>query len=440
MSVALSEESSNTTPTSAGFSSKYDGAVDATLSKRNDTAASPSSDAPGRRPSTPPLLRPPNGQTFVGHVKSWGNPEIADFLSLYRCDQYTPLFHRNDIDGKVLLDLDMSSLKEIGITKIGDRVKLLSGVRELRKRAARVPPPPPPLSRGVYAANAPAEGSPIPLDHDARVSQVPKRLATALVSKRLQLSRPPPLNLQRPGTSTSPDGALSIASPSSRVVTPKSHHLPNAFKTPGPADPVAAKSTQDPTASLRPPLSRDYRRSPSPNADDGGPVSLGRADAQKHRAGMPRLSDSPHRVDPRTMSPTQRSVREGNAPHPFASALRPDGNKVGSDPQRRPFSRPAHSGSHALAVDPSPRPGQPSLEDLRRHVVKFVNSEDGRTTKLDVSTCTSGVEVLERVLKKFGKGNTGMTSFGADIDNESGRLEVDGWGVFIQSDGPEEGK
>jgi mitogen-activated protein kinase kinase kinase len=77
------------------------------------------------------------------------------------------------------------------------------------------------------------------------------------------------------------------------------------------------------------------------------------------------------------------------------------------------------------------------LEDLRRHVVKFVNSEDGRTTKLDVSTCTSGVEVLERVLKKFGKGNTGMSSFGADNDSESDRLEVDGWGVFVQSEGSE---
>ncbi|BEJ13857.1 hypothetical protein CspHIS471_0310310 [Cutaneotrichosporon sp. HIS471] len=359
MSLALSEESSNTTPTSAGFSSKHDGTTDATLHRRGDLAASPASDAPGRRPLTPPLLRPPNGQTFVGHVKSWGDSEIAGFLSLYRCDQYTPLFHHNDIDGKVLLDLDMSSLKEIGITKIGDRVKLLSGVRELRKRAARVPLPPPPLNRSVYVTNASAENSPIPLEHDTKGSQVPKRLATALVSKRLQLSRPPPLNLQRPGTAPSPEA-------------------------------------------------------------------------------MPWLSDSPHRNDPKAMSPTQRSVRDGNAPHPFASALRADGNKAGPDAVRRPFSRPGHLGSHGMSADPSARPGQPSLEDLRRHVVKFVNSEDGRTTKLDVSTCTSGVEVLERVLKKFGKGNTGMSSFGADNDNENDRLEVDGWGVFIQSGVSEE--
>lgn len=438
MSMALSEESSNTTPTSAGFSTKLEVATDHALGKRNDVLLSPASDMPGRRPSTPPLLRPTAGQTFVGHVKSWGNGEIAAFLSLYRCDQYTPLFHRNDIDGKVLLDLDMSSLKEIGIAKIGDRVKLLSGVRELRKRAARVPPPPPPLNRAVYSSNGPAEGSPIPLELDAKGSQVPKRLATALVSKRLQLSRPPPLNLQRPGPVTSPDGVLPIASPSSRVVTPKSHYLQNAFKTPG-ADPATARSSShEQSASLRPPFVRDYRRSPSPNTDDGSSTSYGRIDVTKHRAGMPRLSDSPHRVDPKAISPTQRSSREGSASHPFASVMRPDGNRVGPEAQRRAFSRPVHVGNHGLAAEPSNRPGQPSLEDLRRHVVKFVNFEDGRTSKVDVSTCTSGVEVLERVLKKFGKWNTGMGTFGADNDSENDRLEVDGWGVFIQAEGAEE--
>lgn len=440
MSVALSEESSNTTPTSAGFASRLEVTADVSLSKRSDAASSPVSDAAGRRPSTPPLLRPSVGQTFVGHVKSWGDGEIAAFLSLYRCDQYTPLFHRNDIDGKVLLDLDMSSLKEIGIAKIGDRVKLLSGVRELRKRAARVPPPPPPLNRGGYSSIGPTEGSPIPVEQDAKGSQVPKRLATALVSKRLQLSRPPPLNLQRLGPVATPDGMLPIASPSSRVVTPKSHHQQNAFKTPG-ADMTAAMSIsqEHSSASLRPPFARDHRRSPSPNTDDGGPASMGRPDTAKHRPGMPRFSDSPHRVDPKTIPPTQRSSREGNAPHPFASAMRHDGSKGGSEPQRRAFLRPVHNGSHTMAMDPSHRPGQPSLEDLRRHVVKFVNFEDGRTSKVDVSSCTSGVEVLERVLKKFGKWNTGMGTFGTDSDAENDRLEVDGWGVFIQSEGAEEG-
>lgn len=435
MSVALSEESSTTTPTSAGFKV----AADSALGKRSDIASSPAS--PSRRPSTPPLFRPSAGQTFVGHVKSWGDGEIATFLSLYRCDQYTRLFHQNDIDGKVLLDLDMSSLKEIGITKIGDRVKLLSGVRELRKRAARVPPPAPPLGRTVYSTNAPAEGSPIPLEQDATGSQVPKRLATALVSKRLQLSRPPPLNLQRPGPIASPE-SLPMASPSSRVVTPKSHHPPIALRNPS-GEPLTAKSSsQEHGSALRPPLAREHRRSPSPNTDNGiTSTSMGLSEPTKTRAAMPRFSDSPHRIDSsiKNLSPTQRSSREGSH-HPFASAVRVDGSKGGPESQRRAFTRPVHGGGHLPTPDSSHRPGQPSLEDLRRHVVKFVNFEDGRTSKVDVSTCTSGVEVLERVLKKFGKWNTGMGTFGTDNDSENDRLEVDGWGVFIQSEGDVEGK
>jgi mitogen-activated protein kinase kinase kinase len=38
--------------------------------------------------------------------------------------------------------------------------------------------------------------------------------------------------------------------------------------------------------------------------------------------------------------------------------------------------------------------------------------------------------VLERVLKKFGKWNTGNVSSEGESDEEGERLEVDGWGVY----------
>lgn len=66
-----------------------------------------------------------------------------------------------------------------------------------------------------------------------------------------------------------------------------------------------------------------------------------------------------------------------------------------------------------------------------RVIVKFVNAEDGTTKKVLISGCTSGVEILELALKKFGKWHTGsLTSFGSDSDDND-RLELDGWGVFI---------
>lgn len=63
--------------------------------------------------------------------------------------------------------------------------------------------------------------------------------------------------------------------------------------------------------------------------------------------------------------------------------------------------------------------------------MKFINSEDGTTRTVNVSSCTSGVEVLERVLKKFGKWGTGATvSTDTESDEDGDRLEVDGWGVY----------
>lgn len=92
---------------------------------------------------------------------------------------------------------------------------------------------------------------------------------------------------------------------------------------------------------------------------------------------------------------------------------------------RGPFS----SGSSANA--------QYSLDDLRRKLVKFVLPDDGHSSTIDVTACTRGIEVLERVLKKFGKGN-----FKNDMEasqTEEGGLLVDGWGVYMDmggEDGP----
>jgi mitogen-activated protein kinase kinase kinase len=72
-----------------------------------------------------------------------------------------------------------------------------------------------------------------------------------------------------------------------------------------------------------------------------------------------------------------------------------------------------------------------SLEDLRKQLVKFINSEDGTTRTVNVSSCTSGVEVLERALKKFGKWGTGTAvTTDTESDEDGDQLEIDGWGVY----------
>lgn len=82
---------------------------------------------------------------------------------------------------------------------------------------------------------------------------------------------------------------------------------------------------------------------------------------------------------------------------------------------------------------------QLSLDDLRRKFVKFVLPDDGHSSTIDVASCTGGVEVLEKVLKKFGRCNP-RSDESLDVSHtEEGGLVVDGWGVYMDmggEDGP----
>lgn len=458
-----SEESSNTTPTSAGFTNSNEG-----FHSRREYATSPSSDvysqARSFRTATPPLLRAPVGHAFTSHVKSWGAPEIASFLSLYNCDTYTALFHNNDIDGKVLLDLDMASLKEIGISKIGDRVKLLGGVRDLRRRAARATPSLTLGASNVTAGLSSAEGNQIAaLENDARGSQVQKRLATALVSKRLQLSRPPPLNLQRHRPQPVADSSMGVAvSPPLRSATPKSLQSQAFSKSLTSAtDSYSVKglpvANGESAATLKLPHSREHRRSPSPVVDETMWASALRPDPKvsdrRQAGGGARFGEVSNRGDNSGMSPTQYFVpgQREESLHPFASASRTNDAQASRDNEQRralarhnlgqtsvskrlsPVELASRFGSSTVARQPK------SLEVLKRSIVKFVNSEDGTTRTVNVSGCTSGVEVLEIVLKKFSKTTSNLGALGVDVDTDNDTLEVDGWGVSIKAASGDEG-
>jgi len=58
-----------------------------------------------------------------------------------------------------------------------------------------------------------------------------------------------------------------------------------------------------------------------------------------------------------------------------------------------------------------------------------------------VGTCAGGVEVLEKILKKFGKGGTrnmDVDGSGDYVHVQEGALSIDGWGVYLgmgQEDG-----
>jgi hypothetical protein len=49
---------------------------------------------------------------------------VGDWLRSINCGQYVDVFRRNHINGENLMDMDQQMLKEMGIKKIGDRVRI----------------------------------------------------------------------------------------------------------------------------------------------------------------------------------------------------------------------------------------------------------------------------------------------------------------------------
>ncbi|KAJ0378838.1 hypothetical protein COL26b_002903 [Colletotrichum chrysophilum] len=82
-------------------------------------------------------------------VKNWDEEKVCDYLRGVKCGEYEKLFRKNHINGENLLELDKDVLKEMGIEKVGDRVRLFLGIKKLRtkayanqKKRNRVRPPP----------------------------------------------------------------------------------------------------------------------------------------------------------------------------------------------------------------------------------------------------------------------------------------------------------
>ncbi|KAF4591614.1 MAP kinase kinase kinase Ste11 [Ophiocordyceps camponoti-floridani] len=68
-------------------------------------------------------------------VKHWDEDRVADYLRSINCADYEKLFRKNHINGENLLELDKEVLQEMGIEKVGDRVRLFLGIKKLRMKA-----------------------------------------------------------------------------------------------------------------------------------------------------------------------------------------------------------------------------------------------------------------------------------------------------------------
>jgi|SRR5688572_2486233 mitogen-activated protein kinase kinase kinase len=110
-----------------------------TLAATGPPAATPSRRAPSK-PSTSQMFASPTESDFSDadgpdSVKNWDEDKVCEYLRSVKCGEYEKLFRKNHINGENLLEMDKEVLKEMGIDKVGDRVRLFLGIKKLRTKA-----------------------------------------------------------------------------------------------------------------------------------------------------------------------------------------------------------------------------------------------------------------------------------------------------------------
>lgn len=88
--------------------------------------------------ATSDYTSPASASSFpLSPVSSWTNQQLRDWLECLHCGAYYRTFEDNHITGDILLECDDSSLRDMGIRKVGDRIRIQQSLNKLRKQAAK---------------------------------------------------------------------------------------------------------------------------------------------------------------------------------------------------------------------------------------------------------------------------------------------------------------
>ncbi|CAL1704526.1 unnamed protein product [Somion occarium] len=461
----------------------------------NGQARSESSTQPGTPTSfsTNISLDPPLGVSFADYLRAWSDNHVARWLTDIKCGHHAQTFKANDIRGDVLLELDQTTLKEMGLVSVGDRIRIVSGVKTLRQKCSS-------SSALSSITNRPRS------DHSRNGSLGENGYGNGRNSgaRRLDSGRPAPLHLTPPADSNNLPRIVRDGQDSSRSNAPPIRPLPQPnsavsssrstlppLPPPPRGQPPQPPNARTPRALHPPPNPLSGRRTPTqPDAPPFTHQPLPPAPASQHltpttqsqgvnwpsydsRQGSggsrtPLRSPSPLPPQPvqtrnnnnrspngtvhgrnasysGTNTPAQTNTPKrpstGNAPHPYAqlpaqqSSLSPIHEAFTSQRAMSTTPPPASANPYRNVQPPnrSATPSHnPSLDDLRRKLIKFTLPEEGKSTTINVIDCAGGAEVLERALRKFGKLNPKPgddTSMSVEIVN--GGLSVEGWGAFL---------
>ncbi|GJE90806.1 Pkinase-domain-containing protein [Phanerochaete sordida] len=444
------------------------------------------------QPSTPtsstssvPLDAPP-GMAFPDYLRTWNDSHVSAWLSSIKCPHHSTVFRANDIRGDVLLELDQATLKEMGVFTVGDRIRIVAGVKALRQRCSSHSP-----SAGSIASRPRSQ------EHSRNGSVSSEgSYATRHAPRRLDNGRPAPLHLppntgsdslprlvrdgQDSARSTAPvrplpqpnTSASNIHTPSSRPGLPPIPPPPRGQPPPPPSNArPAPRSLLPPSSQLSGRRTPTLSEAPAFNTSQPLPLPPGQSlPARPVRSPSPlqnsqlpnrNITRSPNEhgrnaslsgiASPAAPPKPQSRPSTGPSSHPY-SLQHPSGSQstlspiaeAFRDPQRHTSSTPSPptgSGAFRVGAGPFNRPNTPSasapsLDDIRRKVVKFTVPEDGKSSMIAVWDCAGGAEIMERALKKL-RGPEDIHN-PPHVEIIDGGLTVDGWGVFsdMNSDGP----
>ncbi|CAG8689297.1 3478_t:CDS:2, partial [Acaulospora colombiana] len=420
--------------------------------------------APHSRPETP-------GISYADFVKQWQDSHVARWLTDNKCAHQAQAFRENDIRGDIILELDMDILKEIGITSVGDRTRIRTAIKELRRlcsgSSSSFQTGPRVTLNGAHNDLRGSKSS--GLAHKSENSLPQDNLDGAPV--RNSRSRPPPLQIDNVREKDLPqiqriDSARLTATPTPRAQTTNTRHAapygsssnpskinpsvsPLATKTrlgvPGPGAQRVRTPTGEP--SHPPPFTND----PLPPAPSVSPVSSwntapglprnpapgnlpGGSFAPRATSPVPpnrsRLANQNPSAHTRQGSGTNRSYGSGSG-HPYSSS---SGASLAPGPVNSHILSPVSEnftsgGGYSVGRGPFKSSQAQGLKDdeVRRKLIKFHFGESNSRV-LEFKDSEDAAELVERALKKFGVQTVESQPPIDDI------LAVGGWGVYLGSD------
>ncbi|KAK5093252.1 ATP binding, partial [Cryomyces antarcticus] len=146
-----------------------------------------------------------------GSVRDWDEERVGAWLRSINCSQYVELFQQNNINGENLMDMDQATLKDMGIKKIGDRVRIGSQAKLFRnsvyKRTSKRNinrDSLATLDNPIYTPTSSDSARPLQPTRPGTTSRPEKRLSRQIVGSELNYASAMPISVikssSRPGS------------------------------------------------------------------------------------------------------------------------------------------------------------------------------------------------------------------------------------------------